>query len=405
MARAGPHPAFPAPLRGSAESFVEMAVGRQVGPGLNLMKQLTRKALLLFISLTASLLLAEFIVSVVKPQDLSGSWGEQTERGLVVNKSEGVSRHQFGSRLVRYSFAAPHLRAPAPKASVRVLVLGDSFTFGYLLGDGHTYVNLLQSRLDGEFGPGVFSLLNGAVAGWGSGDYVAFVDDFGEEVAPDVILVFLSADDIGRALRSPQWAFNPADGRLTRAGAPRSRLKALLNGLPGYQWLLEHSHLVQLLRNQAELLVKKPSRLVPAQPSPGPSSEPDVEGARRGRALGEALFRRLASWCNERNVKLLVASTGWHKPVGADPAEPTGAFMSGAGPFFSGLGVPYSDPWDTLWPRLGAEPGRFMIQGDGHPNEAGAALIAEGAFPFIESQLTDYCRSTARCKAGDGARP
>lgn len=369
------------------------------------MKKFIRKVLLLCLSLTVSLLLAEFIVSVVKPQDLSGSWGVQSARALVVNKSEGVARHQFGARVVYYSFAAPHLRAPAPRASVKVLVLGDSFTFGYLLGDGDTYVSLLQSRLDEEFGPGVFSLLNGAVAGWGAGDYVAFVDDFGEEVAPDIVLVFVSPDDIGRALRSPQWSLSPADGQLVRAVVPRSRLKVLLNGLPGYQWLLEHSHLVQLLRNQAELLAKKPSRRAAAQTPLGPGSEPDGENARRGRVLGAALFRRLSSWCNERDVKLLVASTGWHQPLGTNPAEPTEAFMSGAEPFFSGLGVPFSDPWDTLHRRMGGEPRRFMIQGDGHPNEAGAALIAEGAFPFIESQFGEYCRRTARCQARDGVRP
>lgn len=369
------------------------------------MKKLTRKALLLCVSIAASVLLAEVIVSVVRPQDLSGSWGEQTERGLVVNKSAGAARHQFGSRVVYYSFAAPHLRAPALKASVKVLVLGDSFTFGYLLRDRDTYVNLLQSRFDEEFGPGVFSLLNAAVAGWGAGDYVAFVDDFGEVIGPDIIVVFLSPDDIGRALRSPQWNFSPADGHLTRAVVSRSKLKVLLNGLPGYQWLLEHSHLVQFLRNQAELFAKKPSRMAPTHTSLGPSSEHDRESARRGRALGAALFRRLVSWCNERNVKLLVASTGWHKPIGADPTEPTEAFMSGAEPLFSGLGVPYSDPWDILMQRMGGEPSRFMIQGGGHPNEAGAALIAEGAYPFIASQFSDYCRRTARCQVRDGGQP
>src|SRR5437763_160856 len=112
------------------------------------MKKLAQKTLLLCISLAVSLLLAELIVSVVRPQDLSGSWGEETERGLVVNKSAGVARHQFGPRVVYYHFTAPHLRAPAPAASVKVLVLGDSYTFGYLLGDRDTPVSLLQARLD-----------------------------------------------------------------------------------------------------------------------------------------------------------------------------------------------------------------------------------------------------------------
>jgi lysophospholipase L1-like esterase len=361
------------------------------------MKKLAQKTLLLCASLTASVFLAELIVSAVKPQDLSGSWGEQTERGLVVNKSSGVTRHQYGSRVVYYSFTAPHLRAPAPAASVKVLVLGDSYTFGYLLNDKDTPVNLLQTRLDEEFGPGVFSLLNAAVGGWGAGDYVAFVEDFGEEVAPDIILVFLNTDDIGRALRSPLWKFSPADAGLTRAAVPRNRLKVLMNGLPGYQWMLEHSHLVQLVRNQIELITTKPSRRTQTPTSPGPDSGHDDESAPRAKALGESLFRRLRAWSRERNVYLMVASTGWHKPPYADSSEPTRVFMSGAESFFSDLGVPFSDPSDVLRRRMGGDSGNYIIQGDGHPNEAGAVLTAEHALPFVKSQLSNYCRLTNRC--------
>jgi hypothetical protein len=170
-----------------------------------------------------------------------------------------------------------------------------------------------------------------------------------------------------------------------------------MNGLPGYQWMLEHSHLVQLVRNQIELISKKPSRRTQTPPSPGPDSAQAVESARRAKALGEALFRRLSAWCKERNVYLMVATTGWHKPPYADSLEPTRVFMSGAESFFSDLGVPFSDPSNVLRQRMGGDSGKYTIQGDGHPNEAGAALIAEHALPFVKSQLSNYCRLTNRC--------
>ncbi|HJQ34802.1 MAG TPA: SGNH/GDSL hydrolase family protein [Pyrinomonadaceae bacterium] len=367
------------------------------------MRKLAQKALLLCASLAVSLLIAEIVIRLVSPQDLSGSWGEQTERGLVVNKSSGVARHQFGGRVVYYSFTAPHLRAPAPDASVKVLVLGDSYAFGYLLGDRDTPVSLLQARLDEKFGAGVFSLLNAAVGGWGAGDYTAFVEDFGEQISPDVILVFLNTDDIGRALQSPLWDFSPADGKLSRAVPPRRRFKVLLNDLPGYQWLLEHSHLVQLLRNESESLRRKNSGAGQRPQSLGPGSEQNAEAARRGKALGAALFRRLGEWCRGRNVKLLVTTTGWHKPPYADSTEPTRAFMSGARTLFSELSVPFQDPSGDLRARMDGDADKYIIQGDGHPNEAGAALIAEYVFPFVEAQLGDYCRRTTKC-TGQPAR-
>lgn len=317
----------------------------------------------------------------------------------MVNKSEGTARHQLGDRVVHYRFTEPHLRAPAPEGSNKVLVLGDSFTFGWLLEDQQTYVNLLQEKIDTEFGAGIFALHNAAAGGWGTGDMVAFAEDFGEEINPDIILVFLNTDDIGRALHRPHWKFNHATEELTRVKVPKSKLmelKAVVNNLPGYQWLLEHSHLLQLARTTMLAVGEKPAQTrAPAET--GPRSENTIE-SERAKALGAALFSRLKSWALENEIPLLVSTTGWHlPPYSTELSEPTRAFMSSSDSLFKALNIPFHDPSDEILKERSRDQTYLMIPNDGHPNEAGAALIAEHTFAFIQTELSRYCRLTDRC--------
>lgn len=365
------------------------------------MKSIIQNALLLTIALCASLLTAEFVVSIVSPQNLSGTWRVATESGLLVNKSHGSARHQFGDRIVTYAFTPPHLRGSNKRGSMKVLVIGDSYTFGWLLDNQSHYVNLLQQYIDSDFGPSTFTLLNAAAGGWGTGDQVAYVEEFGDEINPDMILVFLNTDDIGRALRSPLWEYDVASAELTRKHATHSKLKRFLNDVPGYKWLLENSHLMQLARVAAlrPSEVSHPIDTLSELPEPvkyGPQSNTDEKTALIGKALGESLFSRLASWCKSKNVYLAVTTTGWFQPPYTNSA-PAEAFMIGAEDFFRGLGVPFFDPSTQIWSRRKESLNAFFIPKDGHPNEAGAALIAEHVYPFVSNQLDHLCHVTNRC--------
>src|SRR2546421_40244 len=84
----------------------------------------------LVLGLVVAFALAEIGVRIFDPQDLSGTWREITPRGIMANKAAGTSTHQFGSRRVTYQFNEHHLRGgPIGDGKVRVLCLGDSFTF------------------------------------------------------------------------------------------------------------------------------------------------------------------------------------------------------------------------------------------------------------------------------------
>jgi hypothetical protein len=56
--------------------------------------------------------------------------------------------------------------------------------------------------------------------------------------------------------------------------------------------------------------------------------------------------------------------------------------------------VPFADLSSTVSQKMGKDRNRFVIEGDGHPNESGAALIAGSAWPFLQSELSAVGGST-----------
>jgi lysophospholipase L1-like esterase len=357
------------------------------------------KIALALLSALVSLLGIEVVLRIVQPQNLSGSFTVATPSGLVVNKSHGIARHQFGERVLHYSFHEPGLRdTPIPQAGIRILVLGDSYTYGWLLRHEDTYVGLLQRKTDDLFGEGTFVFLNAAGPGWGTGHALAYLEDLGPQVKPDIVLVFVNSGDIGRSIK--RQIYTPAAGsptELQRNVVPYSSLKKFMNAIPAYQWSLEHSHLLQLVRNAVAMPNRRPH---------GPRAEALVEGPGFGLpsiprgvsiTLGRLLFTRMSRWCDENGASLWVTTTGWFDASDPSNDTPTLAFIHGADGFFGGLGVPFFDLAPHVHARKQADPERYIIRDEGHPNERGAKLIADSAFEhFIEKQLTTYCGSSSR---------
>jgi hypothetical protein len=63
--------------------------------------------------------------------------------------------------------------------------------------------------------------------------------------------------------------------------------------------------------------------------------------------------------------------------------EPTAAFLKEAEPFFRSLKIPFRDITPEVTAQRRAAPGRYVLSGDHHPNEAGANLIADVSWRFL----------------------
>ena len=374
--------------------------------------------LLMIASIIATLLIAECIFRLVSPQNLTGSWFVSTDNGLLVNKSSGTSKHQLENRIVRYSFYEPNFRGtPIKEGGIKILVVGDSFTFGLLLEEEDTYVHHLQQFTDMEFGEGVFQYLNAAVGGWGTADYVAYIEDFRNIVKPDIILVFFNGMDINRSVNRGIYTLSDENKlMLKRHILKPPKLKYIINSIPCYQWLIENSHLAQFVKasiltrqynnkiRKQTVSKKKLAKKLSAQSNVSheksndlakqtasrkelaqkPTSQSNISHD-NGSNLVKALFKRLKIWCDTNHISLCVTTTGWYNMSHA---------LGNTSEFFQSIEIPFIDIAPSVSGRIGDNRSEFIFQGDGHPNEKGSKLIADMSWKFfIKNQLHEYYRT------------
>ncbi len=362
-------------------------------------------------TLAAALVVGEVVVRIAAPQNLSGTWRVLAPRGYPINKADGSSRHVGPWGDVRYRFNAAHLRGgPFGDAKARVLCLGDSFTFGWGLDEPDTYVARLQRLADARFGAGAFEFENGGCGGWGTAAAVAFLEDFGESVRPRVVLVFLNSWDVGRSLYGGPFALSATTGEAEPRQAPPAvgGFARGLSSLAGYQWLLEHSHLVQFARASVVKMqsarrldvVAEERDAATGEGGDGSKRSPEADAKRDvyAVAMGRALFLRAKNWCDAHGAALVVVTTGRVEtpPPGGTPSgdlEATLAFKKTAAAFFADHAVAYDDIADDVAAARGGRPqSGFEIPGDGHPNAEGARLIAECAWRRVEPRLAVLTR-------------
>lgn len=354
--------------------------------------KLLKNLLLVAVSLSVSLLLGEMVIRIISPQNLSGSWRVDSGTGYMLNKSNGSSRHQFGNQVVHYEFRPPHLRDMGiSKGDYKVLVLGDSYTFGWLLDSKDTYISHLQRFADKELGAGNVQFINGGAGGWGTADYVRFTEEFGDVIGPDCILVFLNVDDIGRSIKRSLYRLkddNGLDLEVISKGKDASKEKLIINNLPGYQFLLENSHLLQFLRS-SYLKLRHPKQTVisKARTVKVPSSAELEVRQKYSQRLGHALFSRLKDWGGQRSIPLMVTTTNSFAFANQGKAEPTRAFFSVAPSIFEEEEIPFFDISVGVKDGSGGNLERYRIPGDGHPNEAGALLISQQVWPWLKPAL------------------
>lgn len=315
------------------------------------------------------------------------------EHGYWVNPDSGTNREQRGKRVAYYHYYAPHLRDTKvnPRATP-ILVLGDSFTFGWLLPWHDTYVHHLQTNLDNTFGKNKYQLLNAAIGGWGTSDYLTYLEDYGSTLSPKYVLIFLNTDDIGRSIGKNMYELADAHSlQLTQhfhsiIRHPRLR-EFLINN-----WLIRHSALLQFVRYKFYALyadffhiqfksdyVFKPHEYVIPE-STGLTFQDDF-----AIRYGEALFHRINQWCEQHHAKLLVVTTGFNAFYPKEMHDPTKTFLTKAHAFFSKENIPFDDIAPSFKQLVQGKV--IQIPNDLHPNELGDQAIAEVSWPWIKQQI------------------
>lgn len=215
-------------------------------------KRLVFAVLALGLALLLPLLAAELLLRLFRPQPLTGimfsvdpefgSWNRPGLRGKEYQSEQGGAFYRVSTDRQGYRGRRGGGPGPKPEGLRRVLVLGDSFTFGVGVGDAETY----PAGAGDALGEG-WQVLNAGCPGWGTENMLAFWRARGEALAPDCVVLAFFHNDLPDNMR--HYLFRIEQGRVVHDPRPGPlRAKRLASRIPFYPFFSEHSHLVNLLR-------------------------------------------------------------------------------------------------------------------------------------------------------------
>lgn len=123
-----------------------------------------------------------------------------------------------------------------PNGVRRILVLGDSFTWGYGVADEEIFTEVMEAELSREHSGSELStpefsktstpweVINSGVSGWGTDQEFLFYKDEGRKYSPDIVVVaFYLGNDPKNCMSSPQYGLHKpvfVDVSLTMSNVP-----------------------------------------------------------------------------------------------------------------------------------------------------------------------------------------
>lgn len=228
------------------------------------MKTWKGKVILLIVGGAVSLMLLEIGLALFYPQPTM----RRLEKGTpsVFLPSEILPyrlRPNSQGRLTRPEFDAPvwvgslgyrgeDFAAEKPEGTFRVLAVGDSFTFGWGVGDDETYSARLQEKLREKCPDRRIEVINtGFVSGFYPDTYYLYLREIGLDLDPDLVVIgFFVGNDIDHrgSNEELEWTAVGENGFLVR------KVKQQRYRYP----VLRDSHLVQALATFRQNLKQQP---------------------------------------------------------------------------------------------------------------------------------------------------
>jgi hypothetical protein len=208
--------------------------------------QFIKNFFLLILSILFSLILIEIYLSFFMPQERNGSWRVQDESGSFFNRKFGSAKHEFIGKKdqisVIYNFGKHQNRVyegfDENYNSKKILVLGDSNIFGWLLEDKQTFIYQLQNKFNQYY------FVNASAGGWSDVDMYNYLKKNCSKIKPTFIIFFLEID---RTIGTKAVYLNKKDD-LKFKKVPINNLKKYLNDKFIYKFLSENSHLFQIIK-------------------------------------------------------------------------------------------------------------------------------------------------------------
>ncbi len=322
---------------------------------------------LTIITFILSLLVVELFFRVFYPINMQSWYAERiNENNFYTLKKNYVHKiDRWNSRYyAKYTFGEYRNRVTQPLKNKgdKILILGDSFTFGLYLKDKDTYINKLQN----EFSQ--YNFINSSVPGWSLEDYYLFTKNYCKTINPKKIIVILNDGDLAR-IREP---------------AIRKSSKSLKEKNFIYRVLIENVMTVAFLRDKIykinEIFAgeKKFSLKKPQKKIQGTSIEFDKMTSQEIVNDAEKIFLDLKFVSDECNALLYIINLGWTKEKNEDDIfnDPGQIFIKNNKHFFKNNLINFYNN-SKLLKDVHLNNQKFIIKNEGHPNEIGSEKIFE----------------------------
>lgn len=319
--------------------------------------------LILFLFL---ILMLEFFFKLFLPQNLQGKMTVLTDFGFA-NKSYGSSIHFFNDIKVRYNYSYPHLRKSFfDENKENILILGDSFTFGYLLNIENTFVRKIENCFLQKY-----NFLNAATGGYGLSNNVGYSEKYVSELNPKKIVYFLNTTDIGRSYLNKLYTYENNKLVLNKFSQDNKKsFKKFISNIPFYEYLIENSHFFQFIRKQlhSKILIENKNIVNLTNKM---IIDADI--------LGQSLFLKLNSIAKNNESELIVVSIGFDRFSSWTKLQEklSKKFYIDKENFFSSNMISFIDLGDDLVEQSDNNLKNITIKDDGHPNIKGASIIGK----------------------------
>lgn len=219
-------------------------------------KGLLINILMLFVTCLICIIMIEVFIRIFYPQTLvpfAGydrilGWGNVPSTSAVQSNKDYkviVNINSKGMRDKEYSYEKP-------KGVLRILVLGDSFTWGAGVENNETFSKFLENILDTNV-----EVINAGVNGYGTDQEYLFLTTKGYKYRPDIVLLAFCLNDIennmldfdgSSRIPKPRFLLGEDSIRLTNVPVPRiGKNRGIISSFKAF--LGSHFHLYSILRN------------------------------------------------------------------------------------------------------------------------------------------------------------
>ena len=340
-----------------------------------------RNLLLIFFSFLISFFLIEIFIRIFLPQEISAPWRIHAKDGLLINKNNGISYHYINSKKVKYTFGKYHNRKyNLQQSKKKILVLGDSFTFGWLLNDEDTFIyKLSKNFLNYEF-------INASAGGWGTSDYLKYLEEFCDMIKPKHTIIFINYMDFSRSKVSNLYYLNSKNEIIE--GKNKVYLSDKLTESFIYSFFAANSHLFNLFRKQMTIFIL--NKRIQDQKTKIQNEKNlknnEIKISEDDKLKNDIIFikkllKKIKLKNDECKSNLILINLGWIEFKNTSNVDNINNYIS----FIRENSINYIDLTNNMR-LIHNEKSKYQIKNDGHPNELANEII----YQLIKDKLKIY---------------